>query len=214
MLEFQDLKKNISDFQKVKLALLGDSATQLIATVIKGMGIEYMLNIELYEADFDQIDRQIFDKSAVTLEMLKKHHKSMPADPLLARPMYLFGTIEQVGTGTEMIVEKCIEKGLKKPEFIQEVDFSAILYRPNVENEKQVSTQVKKLLQVFNENANTSHNLMQLLNLRERGTFFRNYIQPALKLGLIEMTVPDKPNSRLQKYRLTEKGKDLKSEIM
>jgi ATP-dependent DNA helicase RecG len=55
---------------------------------------------------------------------------------------------------------------------------------------------------------------MQLLNLRERGTFFRNYIQPALKLGLIEMTIPDKPNSRLQKYRLTEKGKDLKSEAI
>ena len=34
-----------------------------------------------------------------------------------------------------------------------------------------------------------------------------NYITPALKTGLIEYTIPDKPNSRLQKYRLTTAGK-------
>ncbi len=33
------------------------------------------------------------------------------------------------------------------------------------------------------------------------------YVLPALNAGLVEMTVPDKPHSRLQKYRLTEKGR-------
>ena len=36
---------------------------------------------------------------------------------------------------------------------------------------------------------------------------FNRHIKPLLTVGLIEMTVPDKPNSRLQKYRLTRAGK-------
>lgn len=33
------------------------------------------------------------------------------------------------------------------------------------------------------------------------------YLSPTLEQGLVEMTVPDKPNSRLQKYRLTARGR-------
>lgn len=36
---------------------------------------------------------------------------------------------------------------------------------------------------------------------------FKRHIEPLIEIGFIEMTVPDKPNSRLQKYRLTEAGK-------
>lgn len=37
------------------------------------------------------------------------------------------------------------------------------------------------------------------------------YLRPALELELIEMTLPNKPQSRQQKYRLTQKGKQLAS---
>lgn len=43
--------------------------------------------------------------------------------------------------------------------------------------------------------------LMQRLGLSHRPTFRKNYLNPALKNGLIEMTIPDKPNSKNQKYR-------------
>lgn len=37
--------------------------------------------------------------------------------------------------------------------------------------------------------------------LSHRPTFRKNYLQPALEAGLIERTLPDKPDNRLQKYR-------------
>ncbi len=49
--------------------------------------------------------------------------------------------------------------------------------------------------------------LMRELALKDRMHVSNDYLNPALEAGLIEMTVPDKPNSRLQKYRLTEKGR-------
>jgi hypothetical protein len=45
------------------------------------------------------------------------------------------------------------------------------------------------------------------LKLQDEKHFRVAYIQTALKMGLVEMTIPDKPNSRLQKYRLTESGR-------
>jgi hypothetical protein len=47
---------------------------------------------------------------------------------------------------------------------------------------------------------------MTRLKLSHRPTFRANYLNPALHQGLIERTIPEKPNSRLQKYRLS--GKD------
>jgi hypothetical protein len=40
----------------------------------------------------------------------------------------------------------------------------------------------------------------------DRTKFQQQVINPLLADGLIEMTIPDKPRSSLQKYRLTEKG--------
>lgn len=51
--------------------------------------------------------------------------------------------------------------------------------------------------------------LQEALGLRDRKSFRERYLAPALQAELIEMTVPDKPNSRLQKYRLTEKGREI-----
>ncbi len=65
---FNDLKKNlkkdISQFLKVKVALLGDSATQLLAIAIRGLGIENNIHIELFEADYNQIEMQVMDASS------------------------------------------------------------------------------------------------------------------------------------------------------
>ena len=49
--------------------------------------------------------------------------------------------------------------------------------------------------------------IQRLLRLKHRPTFRANYLRPALENGLLEMTLPDKPSSRLQRYRLTAAGR-------
>ncbi len=55
--------------------------------------------------------------------------------------------------------------------------------------------------------------IQRKLHLSDRENFRLNYLQPALKLGYIEMTLPDKPNSSLQKYRLTPHGLVVKQNL-
>lgn len=74
----------------------------------------------------------------------------------------------------------------------------------------QVTDQVKALLTAFEKASNKAlgaSELMAAVGLSHRPTFRQNYLHPALAAGLIEMTIPDKPNSRNQKYRLTAKGR-------
>lgn len=42
--------------------------------------------------------------------------------------------------------------------------------------------------------------LMEKLGLKLREKFRKNYMNPALELGIVQMTIPDKPNSRNQRY--------------
>ncbi len=64
-----------------------------------------------------------------------------------------------------------------------------------------VSDQVKALLKCLGNRTWSALECMNKLGLAHRPTFRQNYLQPALNAHLIERTLPDKPNSRLQKYR-------------
>lgn len=76
-----------------------------------------------------------------------------------------------------------------------------------------VSEQVALLLNVLNNQEMGTKALMGHLDLLHRQTFKNNYIKPALTLGLIEITIPNKPTSRNQKYRLTQSGKQLLTKL-
>jgi hypothetical protein len=69
----------------------------------------------------------------------------------------------------------------------------------------QVTPQVGKLLAAI-QGEMSRETLQAALGLADRKSFRERYLKPALDNGLIEMTFSDKPNSRLQQYRLTEKG--------
>lgn len=55
----------------------------------------------------------------------------------------------------------------------------------------------------------TRQQLKEVLRLKDDEHFRKAYLLPALNAGWIEMTIPDKPRSSKQKYRLTEKGRQL-----
>ena len=67
--------------------------------------------------------------------------------------------------------------------------------------DESISEYVKKLLDVMEyDTPYTLASLMELLELKSKETIRRHYIHPALKLDLIRMTLPDKPQSRNQRY--------------
>lgn len=69
------------------------------------------------------------------------------------------------------------------------------------ENNNQLSEYLKRLLEVMEYDVPyTSNVLMNKLGLKSKEGFRRNYLRPAIDMKLIQMTIPDKPNSRNQRY--------------
>jgi ATP-dependent DNA helicase RecG len=75
----------------------------------------------------------------------------------------------------------------------------------------QITEEIKRLAPAINGEM-SRRQLQKNLALKSRANFEERYLKPALDAGLIEPTIPLKPKSRLQRYRLTEKGEEMKSE--
>lgn len=66
---------------------------------------------------------------------------------------------------------------------------------------QQIPESVQKLLAVMEYDISyTGNALMEKLGLKSREGFRRNYLRPAMEMHLIHMTIPNKPNSRNQRY--------------
>ena len=171
-----------------------------------------------------------------TIEKLKTLHTSVPANPLLAEPMYLKGYIERLGTGTADIMRIAKENNLQAPDFEQKEDFKTILYRPSSDQVptkyplsthqvpikypssthqvpikyRSTSVEVRNLLKVL-EGEMSRQEIQEELELKDRVNFKQNYLDPALEIGVIELKYPDNPNHPRQKYLVTEKGKEIRN---
>ena len=154
----------------------------------------------------------------LTLEKLRVAHGSVPGNPLLAEPMYLTRYIERMGTGTRDMIRRCVDAGLPEPEFEVTDGFMTTIRRsktdeiipPKKANQVtgEVTGEVRSLLAVMKQESSRSE-LQKNLGLKSEANFRTLYLKPATDAGLVEMTIPEKPTSRLQKYRLTKKGRDL-----
>ena len=144
--------------------------------------------------------------------------RSVPRNPLLFSILYRMGLVEQIGSGIRRIREVSLEYGVAEPvidvspdwltvRFPRQFDTSAPHVTPH--EALHVTLHVGRLLSVLSGDMARAE-LMQTLGLKNRSHFSRTYLQPGLDAGLIEMTIPDRPRSRMQRYRLTAHGMRLR----
>ena len=77
---------------------------------------------------------------------------------------------------------------------------------------EQDTAQVERLVMALKQEM-ARHRLQNALGISHRPHFIQTYLNPALKAGLIEMTLPDKPTSGNQRYRRTREGETLARRI-
>lgn len=152
---------------------------------------------------------------SLTLEMLRKPHGSVPHNPLLAEPLYLTKYIERMGTGTRDMIRRCREADLPEPEFAMSDGFVTIVRRkkeqalsmqPESQPELQPeSLEVRVLALLVGGPLSKSEMSSQLGQITISGQL-NKVVRLLLAEQNIEFTIPNKHNSRLQKYRLTTAG--------
>jgi len=140
-------------------------------------------------------------------------------NPLIAEPLYLTKNIERMGTGIRDMIQRCRDAGLPEPEIRLDSGVWVTTLRrktPQVTDQDtpqvtpQVTAQVTaQVAACCKEQPQSAKAIMSALGMKHWKTFQTNYLLPLIDAGVIERTIPDKPTSRLQKYRITEKGRAL-----
>ena len=166
----------------------------------------------------------------ITPEKLTRPHESQPWNPIIANVFYRAGIIERWGAGTLNIVDWCIENGNPNPTWKEQAGSVYITFLPaelpvvekagarQETEEKQVAgevgtksgpsrDQVEILRNCLNEKRLSE--LMVIAGRTSRTKFRDQVLKPLLKAGWLEMTIPDKPRSSKQRYRLTDKGREV-----
>lgn len=149
---------------------------------------------------------------SLRLEDLKRNdYVSSLRNRLLAEMFYLTGDIERYGTGFVRIREYLKDY----PDISLVMEEMGIFFKLELRLAySQVTEQVLKLLYVIRNKPMSRRELQIALDLKHREHFRREYLQPALKAGIIAMANPDRPHAPNQLYMLTEKGRKLLPESL
>lgn len=171
-----------------------------------------------------------------TLEKLMGKHPSHPFNPLLASAFFRAGYVESWGRGIEKMRRECANHDAPAPIFdtsmsglmltfkanpvhlaaaLGEKSASALLNpagevaaaQPESRPESQPESLEIRVLRHLTASPLGKAELSARLGQKEISGQLNKVIRVLLGDQTIEMTIPDKPNSRLQKYRLTAKGR-------
>lgn len=81
-----------------------------------------------------------------------------------------------------------------------------------LQDKMHIKLQIENLLNIL-DGEMSREEIQKKIGLKDRSNFSQIYLIPALNNNYIEMTIPEKPRSKYQKYRLTKKGKNLKTKL-
>ena len=144
---------------------------------------------------------------------------SVPRNKELMRVFRDLDLVEHLGSGVPRILRSYGKECFKFTENFLRMIFPATeqvtaqdTAQDTAQITAQVTTQVEDLIKILSKEMDRQE-IQDMLGLSHREHFRAKYLKPALEQGFIEMTIPDKPNSRLQKYRLTILGKQLKDKL-
>ena len=137
---------------------------------------------------------------------------SSPRNKELMRVFRDVDMVESLGSGMKRIMESYSKKifvfmdnfiRLTIP-FHSQKDTRKRIQEPQKDTRKDTRTKVEILLE-YCEVPQSLGEMMHLLNLKNRASFTRTYLKPLIEQDLLEMTIPDQPNNRHQKYVRTQK---------
>ena len=167
--------------------------------------------VEIYTDRIEVISPGSLPKGLTLAEL---GSRSIRRNALVSDLLHRIDFIEKAGTGIRRIRDEARELDCPEPEF--EADsFVTVTFRPNPEVHAAsgddrvaggVTPQVRLLKALSGEM--TRQRLQEKLDLRDSQHFRKAYLVPALQGSLIEMTIPDKPRSSKQRYRLTATGRE------
>lgn len=155
----------------------------------------------------------------MTIEDMKQGVSKI-RNPVITRVFRELNLVEQWGSGIRRIFKEAEKLGLPELQIMEigmRMRFVVRLQQPlavqksqgNEQVSAQVSAQVKVLLLTCQQGDKSKQELLGAVGLANAYLNYKRHIAPLLEKGLLEMTLPDKPQSRLQKYRLTALGYSL-----
>ena len=153
----------------------------------------------------------------ITVEDLYRTHDSIPRNSLIARAMSWTSYVEKSGSGTGEILDKCVEYGLARPEFDPTTGFfKTIIWRAGIGNRVKglVEGASQGLVKVLHVLANSeiplsSTAIAKAFGKERANSYIKRLVASLVDDGLAETTGERKRGARLQKYRLTAKGRKL-----
>jgi ATP-dependent DNA helicase RecG len=151
--------------------------------------------------------------ASITIEsILSGANPSMPRNKQIASIFREAGLIEKYGSGIRRVLQAMHKVDGRVPIFECSRGFFKVTLFPmgtiphdTPHDTPHVTPHVKELLSVCIVPSNREQ-LQISLGIKDRKYFYKAYLNPALKSGFVEYTIPDKPKSKLQQYRLTELG--------